>query len=359
MPVKGSSGKFAVDKAIEFVKEVGDEKEKIIMKTDQEPSIKYFVKDFLEARDSGRTVVEESLVGSSGSNGVVERSVGSLEGQIRAIFLGLGERLQLELDPRLPIVAFIPEYAAYLLNRLEVGKDGRTAYERVKGKKATVLGVEFGEKLLCKVKFQGAQAKIEARWEPGIFVGVRQRSGEMWVSVKGKVFAVRSVRRLPVDERWGPDCVKWVDRVPWNKYKDAEDADGEVPEEMLVEPISGESRGTEDGVVVIQTRKVPPRQFHIRKDDAERHGYTRGCAGCSSWFRGSTRQPHSEACRNRFRELLKDEAKFQNAEARRKEFVEKELRRKERKDEKKKKRNLEGEEEVAGGVGIPMEAEGE
>ena len=40
---------------------------------------------------------------------------------------------------------FLPEYAAYLLNRLEVGKDGKTAYERAKGKLATVVGLEFGE----------------------------------------------------------------------------------------------------------------------------------------------------------------------------------------------------------------------
>ena len=35
------------------------------------------------------------------------------------------------------------------------------------------------------------------------------------------------------------------------------------------------------------------------------------------------RQPHSEACRSRFEELLKGEARFQNAERKRKEFEEK------------------------------------
>ena len=28
----------------------------------------------------------------------------------------------------------MPEYAAYLLNRVEVGKDGKTVYARMKGK---------------------------------------------------------------------------------------------------------------------------------------------------------------------------------------------------------------------------------
>ena len=73
--------------------------------------------------------------------------------------------------------------------------------------------------------------KINSRWEFGIFVGVRKRSGEVWVAVKGKVLSARLVRRIPVEHRWGEDCLSWVDRVPWNRYKEALDADGEMPED--------------------------------------------------------------------------------------------------------------------------------
>ena len=128
--------------------------------------------------------------------------------------MGLEARVKRKVDPRLLIVSFIPEYTAYLLNRLEVGKDGKTGYERAKGKRACVMGVEFGEKVLFKVRFKEKMAKIEARWEPGIFVGVRGRSGDFWIAVKGKVFGVRSIRRLAFEERWGQDCLGWVNRVP-------------------------------------------------------------------------------------------------------------------------------------------------
>ena len=53
-----------------------------------------------------------------------------------------------EIDPKESVVNFMPEYAAHLLNRLEVGKDGKTAYERCKGKAGSVVGLEFGEKAL-------------------------------------------------------------------------------------------------------------------------------------------------------------------------------------------------------------------
>ena len=48
------------------------------------------------------------------------------------------------------------------MNRLEVGKDGKVAYDRAKGKKPTVLGVEFGEKLLYKVKPTAKLEKINS-----------------------------------------------------------------------------------------------------------------------------------------------------------------------------------------------------
>ena len=266
VPTKGSSGKFAVDKALEFLAEVGDMDGQVIIKNDQEPSIQYFLKDMVESRVSGRTHLEESPVKSSGSNGVVERGIQGVEGHVRALFLALQGRLGRKIDAREKIVNFIPEYASYLMNRLEVGKDGKVAYDRAKGKKPTVLGVEFGEKLLYKVKPTAKLEKINSRWEFGIFVGVRRRSGEVWVAVKGKVLSARSVRRIPVEHRWGEDCLSWVDRVPWNRYKEALDADGDVPEDLIVDarPLG---LGESSQIVFIETKSKVPREFYIKKED--------------------------------------------------------------------------------------------
>eukprot|EP00973_Karenia_brevis_P039476 5448959-Karenia_brevis.AAC.1 len=63
------------------------------------------------------------------------------------------------------VVAFIPEYAAYLYNRLHKGDDGKTAYERIKGKKPSVVAIEFAEKVLYR-KSKGAKLeKIKSGWE--------------------------------------------------------------------------------------------------------------------------------------------------------------------------------------------------
>ena len=99
-----------------------------------------------------------------GSHGRAERGIQTLEGRIRILLLSLEARVGQTIDAKEPMVTYMPEYAAYLLNRLQVGKDGKTAYERTKGKRSTVLGLEFGEKVLYKLKPEGKAAKIRSRW---------------------------------------------------------------------------------------------------------------------------------------------------------------------------------------------------
>ena len=75
----------------------------------------------------------------------------------------------------------------------------------------------------------------------------------------------------------------------------------------------------------------------------------RGCGGCSSWFRGLARQPHTEACRERFRGLMREDAKVKNQEERKKYFEDREIEKKKKKRDIKKegkKRKIEEERDV-------------
>ena len=108
--------------------------------------------------------------------------------------------MERELDARERIVACVPEYAAYLENRLSQGQDGMVAYERIKDKKPTILGVEFGEKVMFKKRVGSRLEKIKASWEYGIFVGVRRRSNELQVMTLSGLEKVRTVRRIPFEK---------------------------------------------------------------------------------------------------------------------------------------------------------------
>ena len=70
----------------------------------------------------------------------------------------------------------------------------------------------------------------------------------------------------------------------------------------------------------VNTRESAPRELYISKKDADKHGCTRGCGGCSSFTGGLRRQCHTDECRERFRKAMCEDAKVRNSELKRKEY---------------------------------------
>ena len=226
------------------------------------------MKEVVEARQQGckevkpRTLVEQSPEGCSASDGVVEAAVQEMEGIIRALLIAVEEYLGVEVDARERLIAFIPEYAAYLINRLRKGEDGKTAYERVKGKRPSVLGIEFGENVWYLKKKGKHLSKIRTRWGQGIFVGVRSKSNQVMISTRQGIVLSRSVRRLPIESRWGPDTLGWIQWAPWRLFKGHEGADGDVPEGVPAEE-KHETTSVQGKTVFVQVQEKPPRDFQI------------------------------------------------------------------------------------------------
>ena len=132
VPTKGATVMFAARRVVELMNECGNRDTNVIVRTDQEPAIKFLVADVLKLRTGAKTMVAEAPKRSSGSNGFVERAVQTCEGYIRSLKSQLDERYVVKIDIGHPIVTWLCEYASYLLNRLEVGRDGKTSYERIK-----------------------------------------------------------------------------------------------------------------------------------------------------------------------------------------------------------------------------------
>ena len=57
--------------------------------------------------------------------------------------------------------------------------------------------------------------KLDARFLHGIFVGLADRSDELLVSTPYGCFKARTVRRLIVADRKGPEFLKVIKGVPW------------------------------------------------------------------------------------------------------------------------------------------------
>ena len=321
VPSKGSTGTYAVKAVLELMEECGDRDAKVIVKSDQEPAIKFLIDDVCVHRTSAQTIVEQAPKGSKGSNGVIERAVQSMEQQVRTMKSALEERMGVRVDVRHPILSWMCDYAGFLLNRLEVSADGKTAYERNKGKRAQVLGLEFGERVLWKHGRLGAKMeKINARWSYGMFLGVKVKSGELIILdfETETISYVRTVRRVPEEQRWSAEYLGKVLVVPWNRGAGDGEADGDAPEYDARHGPGRALTAEEKEQMATETADAPRivHRAHLKKADFDRFGYSDRCGGCSAILRGLHIQPHTSQCRARIEGLLEGDLRVMNAKAR-------------------------------------------
>ena len=147
---------------------------------------------------------------------------------IRTMRSALEEKWGAKLDVAHPVWTWMAEYAGWLLTRFEVGHDGKTAYERIKGKSAKVQGMEFAEGVLWKRRREGGPlGKLACMWEDGVFLGVKGSTGEIIIGTEKGVWVTRTVRRKPEEERWDRRNIDKIVGVPWRKNEQDDKMDGE------------------------------------------------------------------------------------------------------------------------------------
>jgi hypothetical protein len=301
-----TTGEFMAKRVIAFMRECGHEFSDVILKSDQEPAMIAVVNEIAKVRakkGAGKTICENSPRYSSGSNGVVERAIGSAVAQMRVMRSALEDRLEILLGSRHAAWAWMAEYAGYLLNRQEVGHDGKTSYERSKGKKAKTFGIDFFEAVLWKRKPSGGGlGKLAIMWNDGIFLGVKGTTGEFIVGDANGIHRTRTLTRKPEEERWKKGekgNISMIVGVPWRQSDDDPNRDGEG---MDCTAYSEETRAELEKKLEFQSTQ--PRRFAIRLADVELHGPSDKCPGCRALVGGKSHQGHSEACRKRFEEKL-------------------------------------------------------
>ena len=142
---KGASDPYVIKRVLAFLTEIGHVGNKLIIKTDQESSIKAVAEKVAAERADAQTIIEHSPVRSSGSNGIIERGIKEFEYHVRSMKSALDERLGSSILADSNILPWMIEFSSVLINRYLVGKDGKTAYERLKGKSSKMFGFEFAE----------------------------------------------------------------------------------------------------------------------------------------------------------------------------------------------------------------------
>lgn len=327
---KGPSDEWIVKKIIKDLEDLG--RRDIILKTDGEPAIVALQSKVIEGR-VGRTIPRNPPAYNPESNGPCEKAVQDVNAKVRVLKLALEGRLKYKIPTEAPIIEWLIEHAAFVLGRYSVGADGMTSYERLTGRKWRRPVVEFGEvvmaKLVTKARSKGKtktqKNKLLPRSVAGVWVGQMTRTGEHIVILEnGDAMRCRTVKRVPIEDRWNADKVFSVigtPRLPAPSRRNPHAIDTRKADD---EPAArdGEAQRAPEGerlerdhpeVAHGHQREVDIRELRITDRILEKFGgpstFTPGCQACEAKQTGDPHsRGHSKECRHRIYEEMEKSA---------------------------------------------------
>ena len=303
IPYKGAGeDQYVANLVVQAVEWLGHTR--LILKADNEPALHTLVEQSLEeirikVRGVTQVSTEHPPKYDSQSNGGVETGVRLIRGQFRTLKLCLEARIGKIVPINHAIVPWLLEYAALLLAVRYVGKDGKTAWYRARGRNFGCSGLNFAELILYKLPAKGPMhnpdGNMGSQWAEGIFLGYNRSSNTYIVHSSSGVAAARTMRRRPECERWSADRLASLQATPWSIYERPATrvrfrVDAPVGADGAIEPSSAQLRN-----------------LRISTEDLDRHGYTDGCAQCTYIRRHRRARPgatHSYTCRARMEEAI-------------------------------------------------------
>ena len=276
---------YAVHVMSEALKFAG--RQRVLIMSDGEPAIRALIDTV--ARQAGKeTQVQHAPKETHGpSNGAAERAILEVARQARTLVHALETRYpgyQLKGDSE--VFPWVIRHSGWLITRFLIKADGRTPYERLKGREYKGEIVDPLETVHYKID-KDTRGKLDAQTSIGIWLGKTLSADEHVIGTPQGIRKCRSVWRRPEPRRWEKHRLEAVTGTPWQPKGQA-----------LVVPCDNKPLTLPDG------RKV--RSAYITLERQIKHGPTPGCPGCNC-LAGEVK-PHNAECKKRFNELYPREA---------------------------------------------------
>jgi len=144
--------------------------------------------------------------------------------------------------------------------------DGKTSYERRKGKPYKRALPGFGEMVMYMTVADGRRRqKAEDRFFSGIFVDIVSRSDEVVIATPEGCSKVNVIRRLPPEQRGDAKFALSIKGVPWEMVPSDESVyQEEVPSFVASEPIVPD--GELPDAIPVPHEAAKHRRVYIRRE---------------------------------------------------------------------------------------------
>ena len=327
---KGNEDPWIAGKIKDDIEEFGYGGALVRIKSDQEPAIVDVQRAEIAKRGSATTILVNSPVGDSQSNGRVENAIKKVRNMVKTILSSLESRWGIRVTRDHPVHRWMFEWAADLMTRYaHVGDLGKTTVQLIRCSRSSRNVAPLGEKILYKpLKLSGHhRGNMEDTFLDGIFLGMRLRSNEIPIGTTRGVIKTRTHRRRVGEEQWDNDFARSIkgeprqlvpginsDHVPAatsdiaGVHLEEDQADARLgQQDEGIDPLEAREVSMPPDRLVTQVRSDTLKRMYVTRSLGKKYGPTPGCPGCTTI--GSHHQArHSDTCRDRMRtELEKSE----------------------------------------------------
>ena len=272
---------------------------RIILKCDTEPSTKALQDAVIHACVGVEVIPQGSFEGDHMANGRVEMAVREVKRQCRTIRISVEHNTCVRIADDSPLLIWLPRFAAQVMNKMRIGKDGKTRELRRTGRRWTKPMAQCGEKVWFRKIGEDGVSSFASRMTQGIFVGHHDRTGAASCITKNGVVRGKSWTRQTLSD--ASESANWegLCGTPWPMV---------TPELRLTKKVTAEKEGGSPPlprIVVERAPEVKPRRFYVLSADIEGHGHTGGCPGCAALAsHGRATKPHDDEFRERIRMII-------------------------------------------------------
>ena len=175
----------------------------VVLRSDGEHGLGALLQSVAESRRT-QTHIERGPRGDGQANGRAERTVRAIEEIVRVLKADLERRADRTLNLESNLFTWLLRHGADLLNKRQPGFDGKTAFERMRGRVYRGELMPFCSPVLHRLSGKVIGGVLVDRWHKGFWLGKTSTSDEHVIGLEnGNVIRARSVRSLdePLDIR--------------------------------------------------------------------------------------------------------------------------------------------------------------
>ena len=169
------------------------------------------------------------------ANGRVEMAVREVKRQCRTLRISAEHNTSVHNADDSPLLSWLPRFAAQVMKKMRIGKDGKTSELRSTGRRWRKPMAQFGEKVwLVAKKREDGVISFASRMTQGIFAGHRGRKGAVLCITKTGVVRGKSWTRQTLSHAWESTNWEGLCGAPWQMV---------APELRLTKKVTADKEG--------------------------------------------------------------------------------------------------------------------